>query len=51
MFLWQKLDPKTLQRLETAVAKSEYSQGKKLKVVPKVCVKHELRLFAKTDSS
>lgn len=32
----QKLDPKTLQRLETAVAKSEYSQGKKLKVVPKV---------------
>lgn len=31
-----KLDPKTLQRLETAVAKSEYSQGKKLKVVPKV---------------
>ncbi|MCJ1265638.1 ATP synthase F0 subcomplex subunit OSCP atp5 [Lobaria immixta] len=31
-----KLDIKTLQRLETAVAKSEYSQGKKLKVVPKV---------------
>ncbi|MCJ1468302.1 ATP synthase F0 subcomplex subunit OSCP atp5 [Pseudocyphellaria aurata] len=31
-----KLDSKTLQRLETAVAKSEYSQGKKLKVVPKV---------------
>ncbi|KAI4192365.1 MAG: hypothetical protein LQ346_004352 [Caloplaca aetnensis] len=31
-----KLDNKTLQRLETAVAKSEYSQGKKLKVVPKV---------------
>ncbi|MCJ1232984.1 ATP synthase F0 subcomplex subunit OSCP atp5 [Varicellaria rhodocarpa] len=31
-----KLDPKTLQRLETAVAKSEYSQGKKLKVVSKV---------------
>ncbi|KAI4199178.1 MAG: hypothetical protein LQ350_004808 [Teloschistes chrysophthalmus] len=31
-----KLDGKTLQRLETAVAKSEYSQGKKLKVVPKV---------------
>lgn len=26
-----------MQRLETAVAKSEYSQGKKLKVVPKVC--------------
>ena len=32
----QKLDNKTLQRLEVAVAKSEYSQGKKLKVVPKV---------------
>ncbi|KAI4118006.1 MAG: hypothetical protein LQ338_007474 [Usnochroma carphineum] len=31
-----RLDNKTLQRLETAVAKSEYSQGKKLKVVPKV---------------
>ncbi|KAI4163112.1 MAG: hypothetical protein LQ342_003239 [Letrouitia transgressa] len=28
-----KLDSKVLQRLETAVAKSEYSQGKKLKVV------------------
>ncbi|MCJ1352199.1 MAG: ATP synthase F0 subcomplex subunit OSCP atp5 [Icmadophila ericetorum] len=32
----QKLDTKTLQRLETAVSKSEYSQGKKLKVIPKV---------------
>ncbi|MCJ1246290.1 ATP synthase F0 subcomplex subunit OSCP atp5 [Trapelia coarctata] len=32
----QKLDAKTLQRLEAAVAKSEYSQGKKLKVVSKV---------------
>ena len=32
----QKLDGKTMQRLETAVSKSEYSQGKKLKVVPKV---------------
>ncbi|MCJ1313302.1 ATP synthase F0 subcomplex subunit OSCP atp5 [Agyrium rufum] len=31
-----KLDPKTLQRLEAAASKSEYSQGKKLKVVPKV---------------
>ncbi|CAF9931695.1 MAG: ATP synthase F0 subcomplex subunit OSCP atp5 [Heterodermia speciosa] len=31
-----KLDTKTLQRLETAVAKSEYSQGKKLKVVTKI---------------
>ncbi|MCJ1472213.1 ATP synthase F0 subcomplex subunit OSCP atp5 [Lambiella insularis] len=30
------LDDKTLKRLETAVAKSEYSQGKKLKVIPKV---------------
>lgn len=35
-FMIQKLDNKTLQRLETAVAKSEYSQGKKLKVVTKV---------------
>lgn len=34
----KKLDTKTLQRLETAVSKSEYSQGKKLKVIPKVCV-------------
>lgn len=32
----QKLDSKTLQRLEAAIAKSEYSQGRKLKVVPKV---------------
>ncbi|EAS34192.1 ATP synthase F1, delta subunit [Coccidioides immitis RS] len=32
----QKLDQKTLQRLENAVAKSEYSQGKKLKVVTKI---------------
>ncbi|PGH12792.1 ATP synthase F1, delta subunit [Helicocarpus griseus UAMH5409] len=32
----QKLDAKTLQRLESAVAKSEYSQGKKLKVVSKI---------------
>ena len=32
----KKLDSKVLQRLETAIAKSEYSQGKKLKVVPKV---------------
>ncbi|KAL8777463.1 MAG: hypothetical protein Q9213_007852 [Squamulea squamosa] len=31
-----KLDNKMLQRLETAIAKSDYSQGKKLKVVPKV---------------
>ncbi|KAL8908731.1 MAG: hypothetical protein Q9171_005317 [Xanthocarpia ochracea] len=31
-----KLDNKVLQRLETAVAKSEYSQGKKLKVVSKI---------------
>ncbi|KAI9880703.1 MAG: ATP synthase F0 subcomplex subunit OSCP atp5 [Pleopsidium flavum] len=28
-----KLDSKLIQRLETAVAKSEYSQGKKLKVI------------------
>ncbi|PGH23471.1 ATP synthase F1, delta subunit [Polytolypa hystricis UAMH7299] len=32
----QKLDNKSLQRLEAAVSKSQYSQGKKLKVVPKV---------------
>ncbi|KAL8655745.1 MAG: hypothetical protein Q9210_000695 [Variospora velana] len=31
-----KLDSRTLQRLEAAVAKSEYSQGKKLKLAPKV---------------
>ncbi|KAL3489857.1 ATP synthase delta subunit-domain-containing protein [Aspergillus germanicus] len=32
----QELDNKTLNRLEKAVSKSEFSQGKKLKVVPKV---------------
>ncbi len=32
----QKLEDKVLRRLEAAIAKSEYSQGKKLKVVPKV---------------
>ncbi|OJJ58956.1 hypothetical protein ASPSYDRAFT_985361 [Aspergillus sydowii CBS 593.65] len=32
----QELDTKTINRLEKAVAKSEFSQGKKLKVVPKV---------------
>ncbi|KAK2742805.1 ATP synthase F0 subcomplex subunit OSCP atp5 [Myotisia sp. PD_48] len=32
----QKLDQKTIQRLETAISKSPYSQGKKLKVVTKV---------------
>ncbi|KAI4135576.1 MAG: hypothetical protein LQ347_000545 [Umbilicaria vellea] len=31
-----RLDGKTLQRLEAAVGKSEYSQGKKLKVITKV---------------
>ncbi|KIW51041.1 ATP synthase F1, delta subunit [Exophiala xenobiotica] len=31
-----KLDEKTLRRLETAVSKSEYSQGKKLKTVTRV---------------
>jgi len=31
-----KLDDKLLRRLETAISKSEYSQGKKLKVVTKV---------------
>ena len=34
--LVQKLDDKTLRRLETAVSKSEYSQGKKLKTVTRV---------------
>ncbi len=34
----KRLDTKTLQRLETAVSKSEYSLGKKLKVIPKVCL-------------
>ncbi|WEW57172.1 ATP synthase F0 subcomplex subunit OSCP atp5 [Emydomyces testavorans] len=32
----QRLDQKTLQRLETAVTKSRYSEGKKLKVVTKI---------------
>ncbi|PYH90782.1 OSCP-domain-containing protein [Aspergillus ellipticus CBS 707.79] len=32
----QELDTKTINRLEKAVSKSEYSQGKKLKVVTKV---------------
>lgn len=32
----QELDTKTIQRIEKAVAKSEFSQGKKLKVVTKV---------------
>jgi len=31
-----KLDERLLRRLETAIAKSEYSQGKKLKVTTKV---------------
>ena len=30
------MDEKLLRRLETAIAKSEYSQGKKLKVTAKV---------------
>ena len=33
---WQNLDNKLRQRLESAIGKSEYSQGKKLKVVTKV---------------
>ncbi|KAJ5925058.1 ATP synthase subunit 5 [Penicillium verhagenii] len=32
----QELDTKTINRLEKAVAKSEFSQGKKLKIVTKV---------------
>jgi len=41
----QPIDPKILKQLEAAVAKSQYvGQGKKLKVVPKVCVqKHHFR--------
>ena len=42
--LAKKLDPKLLQRLETAISKSEYSQGKKLKVIPKVSVEDEVFL-------
>ena len=33
----QELDSKSISRLEKAVSKSEYSQGKKLKVVTNVC--------------
>ncbi|EER39375.1 ATP synthase subunit 5 [Histoplasma capsulatum H143] len=47
----QKLDTKTLQRLEAAVAKSEYSQGKKLKVVSKVCESGRRAQFLETDQS
>ena len=37
MLTWtQALDQKLRQRLESAVQKSQYSQGKKLKVVSKV---------------
>lgn len=32
----QKLEPKLLQRIEQAITKSEYSQGKKLKTVTRV---------------
>lgn len=45
----QKLDQKTIQRLETAVSKSEYSQGKKLKVVPKVCLQRSSSVYTETD--
>jgi hypothetical protein len=40
----QELDNKTLNRLEKAVSKSEFSQGKKLKVVPKVRYSYSPRL-------
>jgi F-type H+-transporting ATPase subunit O len=33
-----KLDERMVRRLEQAVSKSEYSQGKKIKVVTKVCL-------------
>lgn len=36
LIVWQELDTRTINRLEKAVSKSEFSQGKKLKVVPKV---------------
>jgi F-type H+-transporting ATPase subunit O len=36
----QKLDDKLLKRLETALSKSQYSQGKKMKVVTKVSAVH-----------
>lgn len=32
----QKLDDKLVKRLESAITKSDYSQGKKLKVITKV---------------
>ena len=34
--IFKELDSKTISRLEKAVAKSEYSQGKKLKIVTNV---------------
>lgn len=33
----QELDSKAVSRIEKAVSKSEFSQGKKLKVITKVC--------------
>jgi F-type H+-transporting ATPase subunit O len=33
----QKLEERVVRRLESAITKSEYSQGKKIKVVTKVC--------------
>ena len=35
-FRTQKLDEKTLRRIETAIGRSQYSEGKKLKLVTKV---------------
>ena len=49
--LLQKLDPKMLQRLETAVSKSEYSQGKRLKVIPKVKRARIICFFAEANTS
>ena len=41
----QPLDNRTLGRLESAVARSQYvGQGKKLKVVPKVCTSQTLSI-------
>ena len=45
----QELDAKTVSRLEKAVSKSEYSQGKKLKVVTKVRSAYHAVMFYRTN--
>ena len=42
----QRLEERMVRRVEAAVAKSEYSQGKKIKVVTKVCCCIRLRGLA-----